>query len=109
MFLEDNEFHDRFYEEQLADFIRGADALITDTTYTDEEYKTKVGWGHSCVSKVVELAHRGEVKTLYLFHHDPDQSDADIDKKLEVAEQLLIDKPSDTKVLAPSESQLFRI
>jgi len=109
MYLEDSEYHDRFYEDQLADFVRGSDALITDTTYMDDEYETKVGWGHSCVSKVVELAHRGEIKTLYLFHHDPDQSDADIDKKLEVAEELLHDKRSDTKVLAPSEGQLFRI
>ena len=109
MFLEDSEFHDRFYEEQLAEFVDGTDALITDTTYTDEEYRTKVGWGHSCVSKVVELADRGNVKTLYLFHHDPDQNDADIDAKLKMAEEALAKRNSDTQVVAPSEGDLIQI
>lgn len=109
MYLDDHPHHDAHYEARLAEFVEGADALITDTTYTDDEYKTKVGWGHSCVSKVVELADRAKVKTLYLFHHDPDQSDRDIDEKLATAQHLLSERKSTTQVLAPEEGQLFRI
>jgi len=91
------------YVEQLADFVRGADVLITDTTYRDAEYPSKVDWGHSCVSQVVELAARAEVKSLHLFHHDPDQTDDDIDLKLEEARQGLARLGSKVVCEAPSE------
>ena len=42
------------------EFIGGSDILITDTTYTDVEYPSKMGWGHSCVDRVVDLADRAD-------------------------------------------------
>ena len=77
--------HNPAYEDHLAAFVQGADVLITDTTYNDEEYVSKLGWGHSGVREVVSLAHRAGVKALHLFHHDPDQDDAAIDAKLQQA------------------------
>ncbi len=77
------------YIEQLAAFVKGADVLITDTTYRDSEYSSKVDWGHSCVSQVAELAAKAQVKRLHLFHHDPDQTDAAIDLKLADAREAL--------------------
>ena len=109
MFKETSEFYFPHYEKKLADFCRDADALITDTTYTDEEYETKVGWGHSCISKVVQLADAADVDTLYLFHHDPDQSDADIDNKHELAAKMLIERESSVKLETPKEGDLFKI
>jgi phosphoribosyl 1,2-cyclic phosphodiesterase/ActR/RegA family two-component response regulator len=107
--LVDSEFYNPFYVKNLTKFIHGADILITDTTYTDEEYKTKIGWGHSCVSRVVDLAHTAEVKQLLLFHHDPDQTDVDIDRKYEAAVALLKERNSATECLAPTEGQIFKI
>lgn len=107
--LEDSEFYNPFYVKNLTSFIRGTDILITDTTYTDEEYVTKVGWGHSCISRVVDLAHSGEVKQLLLFHHDPDQTDADIDRKLQAAVSQLDERNSATRCLAPTEGQVFKV
>lgn len=109
MFLEDNEFYNAHYERKLADFVRGCDILITDTTYSDEEYVSKVGWGHSCVSKVARLAHEGEVKQLFLFHHDPDQSDDDIDVKLATTQKTLTDMGSNTVCLAPMEGDVYLV
>ena len=109
MFMEDSDFHSPHYEEKLAEFCKDTDVLVTDTTYTDEEYATKVGWGHSCISKVVNLADVANAKTLYLFHHDPDQTDDDIDAKLETAVNLLAKRNSNTEVLAPREGQRFKI
>jgi ribonuclease BN (tRNA processing enzyme) len=83
LFPTDNPRHNARYAEQLANFVRGTDLLITDTTYRDHEYPSKMEWGHSSVSQVVTLAARAEVKRLHLFHHDPDQTDDDIDAKLE--------------------------
>lgn len=107
--LEDGEFFNPFYMKNLINFVRGTDVLITDTTYTDAEYASKVGWGHSCVGRVADLAHDAEVKSLHLFHHDPDQTDADIDRKFELAQARLKEKNSAVECLAPSEGQVFKI
>jgi phosphoribosyl 1,2-cyclic phosphodiesterase len=89
-YITDNELHlpsdprhDPAYVERLANFVRDADLLITDTTFRDGEYPGKVDWGHSCVSEVADLAARAQVKRLHLFHHDPDQTDEVIDLKLQ--------------------------
>jgi len=109
MFLEDSDYYTPHYEAKLAEFCKDADALITDSTYTDEEYTTKVGWGHSSISQVVNLANAANAKKLYLFHHDPDQTDSDIDAKLETAVNLLSKLNSNTEVIAPREGQRFKI
>lgn len=101
--------HNQNYWLKLTDFIRGTNILITDTTYTDEEYESKVGWGHSPVSEVVKLAHEAEVKELHLFHHDPDQDDEDIERKFKTATSLLKQMGSSTICVAPAESQTFKI
>jgi len=103
MFLVGQPGHNPGYIQRLADFCRGADALITDTTYADSEYPTKVGWGHSSVGQVADLAARAEVDTLYLFHHDPDQGDDQIDAKLEDMRTALMMLGSEVKCLAPGE------
>ena len=66
----------------LVDFVSGADLLIADGQYTDEEYKTKVGWGHPRATTVVDLAVAAGVKQLAITHHDPMQTDVDVEKKI---------------------------
>lgn len=95
--------HDAARLERLIGFVQGADALITDATYTDSEYESKAGWGHSCVSQVVDLAHHAEVGALYLFHHDPGQGDEEIDAKLAQARTMLQQLGSQTTCFAPAE------
>ncbi len=58
----------------------GVDLLIHDTQYTDEEYPEHIGWGHSSASHVATFAERAKVDRLWLFHHDPTHTDADIDR-----------------------------
>ena len=101
LYLPDSDNYSREYVTRLADFVRGAEVLVTDTTYTDEEYKSRVGWGHSCVSQVADLAARAEVKQLCLFHHDPDQNDEAIDRKLETMQELLHSFGSKVEATAP--------
>jgi phosphoribosyl 1,2-cyclic phosphodiesterase len=109
LYLPTDTRHDARYVDRLADFVRGADVLITDTTYRDHEYPTKVDWGHSCVGQVVDLAARAEVKRLHLFHHDPDQTDVDIDAKLDDARKELARVGSKVTCEAPAEgSSLIR-
>ena len=103
LYLRTDPRYDPTYVERLANFVRGADLLITDTTYRDHEYASKVDWGHSCVSEVADLAARAKVKRLHLFHHDPDQSDDDIDLKLKETREALVRLGSNVLCEAPSE------
>jgi phosphoribosyl 1,2-cyclic phosphodiesterase/CheY-like chemotaxis protein len=77
----DSEFARR-QDAKLQDFIRDADIVISDAQYDAQEYPSHVGWGHSCVDDVVALAMVSGVKQLFLFHHDPDHSDAHIAQML---------------------------
>ena len=69
--------------DEVVDPVKGADLLIADAQFTDAEYLKKVGWGHPRASTVVDLAIQAGVKQLALYHHDPMQSDEDVDAKVE--------------------------
>lgn len=105
----DSGLREEGYVRKLTKFVAGADALIMDSTYTDEEYLRHVNWGHSPLSEVVSLAHQSGVKTLYLVHHDPDQDDDAIAAKLAQARAQLKALNSATKCNAPVEGQLLSI
>jgi phosphoribosyl 1,2-cyclic phosphodiesterase len=73
VFATDTEgYHD--WDKRLAQFARGADLLIHDAEYTEEEYlnpvQPKQGWGHSTWQMAVRVAKAAEVKQLALTHHD---------------------------------------
>src|SRR5262249_37273141 len=61
------------------------DVLILDAQYTDEEYRSHIGWGHGSLSTAVALAADADVKKLILFHHDPTHNDEMIDKMASIA------------------------
>jgi diguanylate cyclase (GGDEF)-like protein len=56
-------------------FMRGADLVIHDAQYTQEEYSNRLGWGHSTVEYATDVALAAGVKRLALFHHDPAHDD----------------------------------
>jgi phosphoribosyl 1,2-cyclic phosphodiesterase len=57
----------------------GADLLIHDAQYTDDEYSAHLGWGHSSLSDALAFARRAAVGRLLLFHHDPLHGDEFLD------------------------------
>ena len=57
----------------------GSDLLIHDAQYTREEYKDRVGWGHSSIPDAYSFAEMTGVNHLVPFHHDPGHSDTDLD------------------------------
>ncbi len=59
--------------------VRGADLLIYDSTYSDEEYPSRVGWGHSTWQECLRLAEEAGVGRAVVFHHDPSRTDSDLD------------------------------
>jgi len=69
-------------DENIIELARGADALIYDSMYTDEEFTTRVGWGHSTYSEALRIAEAAQVKHLFFFHHDPEHDDTFLDEQL---------------------------
>jgi phosphoribosyl 1,2-cyclic phosphodiesterase len=57
----------------------GADLLIHDAQYTDDEYPAHLGWGHCSLADALAFGRRAQVQQLLLFHHDPRHSDAFLD------------------------------
>ena len=62
-------------DERHITFLRGANLVIHDAQYTGDEYRDKVGWGHSSIEYAVDVALAAGVERLVLFHHDPAHDD----------------------------------
>lgn len=76
-------------DPDLCTFVAGADLVIYDTTYTEEEYEGHVGWGHSTWQSGVALCKAAGAKALAAFHHHPFRDDAQLDAiEAELAEAL---------------------
>jgi len=58
---------------------QGADLLIHDAQYTEEEYADRIGWGHSSIEHTWAFAKQAGVRRLVTFHHDPGHSDNQLD------------------------------
>ena len=67
-------------DQNILGLIEGSDLVIYDSTYTEEEYKLKVGWGHSTWNVGVDLCQTANVRKMAIFHHDPDHEDDIMDK-----------------------------
>ncbi|HEY5035983.1 MAG TPA: response regulator [Chthoniobacterales bacterium] len=88
---------------KLIEFLRGADVLIMDAQYTDDEYQLKKGWGHGSLSTVVSLALDADVRKLFLFHHDPEHDDRKVDQIVEGARTLVLESGKSVEVEAARE------
>jgi phosphoribosyl 1,2-cyclic phosphodiesterase len=78
-YITDIELGDGPFDEGAMVLAKGAGALIIDSTYTDQEMPSHIGWGHSSWQQVVRFANEAGVEKLCLFHHDPDHDDAFMD------------------------------
>jgi phosphoribosyl 1,2-cyclic phosphodiesterase len=63
----------------IYDFVRGADLLIHDSTYTPDEYAVHRGWGHSPYPFALKVAREAGVRRLVLFHHEHTHDDERVD------------------------------
>ncbi len=84
--------HFTFVDPNLIALARGADVLIYDAMYTDDEYLGnvgfhRVGWGHSTWQYAARTAIEAGVKQLVLFHHDPAHDDACLEAIERLAQQ----------------------
>jgi phosphoribosyl 1,2-cyclic phosphodiesterase len=72
------------------DFFKNADVLIFDAMYaTLEQTVEKENYGHSTAVIGIGIALSAGVKTLVLFHHDPESSDSQVAQSYFEAKQYL--------------------
>jgi phosphoribosyl 1,2-cyclic phosphodiesterase len=104
-YLTDNELGPAEEWGPLVGFLRGTDVLVHDAMFTQAEADTRVGWGHSSVERVVDLAVAAGVGQVALFHHDPNRSDHEMDRLLEVARVRAAGRAPGMRIDAATEGQ----
>jgi phosphoribosyl 1,2-cyclic phosphodiesterase len=88
-YLTDTEHVPGAPDRNILALIDGADLVIYDSMYTDAEYDTYVGWGHSTWQEGVRLCRAARAKRLAVFHHDPEHDDDLLDGIARVVEKQL--------------------
>ena len=87
-YITDTEQREDGPDANILSLIDGADIVIYDSMFTDDEYPDFKGWGHSTWEEGARLCEAANVDTFVLFHHMPERSDADLDKIAKDAEAL---------------------
>ncbi len=59
----------------LIEFFSECDLLIHEAQYTSDEYKNKIGWGHSSIPNASVLLKYTKVPEWIVTHHDPQHDD----------------------------------
>jgi phosphoribosyl 1,2-cyclic phosphodiesterase len=78
----------------------GADLLIHDTQYTEQEYQARIGFGHSSIQHAFQFAELTNVKHFIPFHYDPTHSDEELDR---IFDEAIADQRSDYQVTPSRE------
>lgn len=71
-------------DEPFVEFIRGADLLSVDATYTEDEYTgragpPRAGWGHATHDACIRHGRAAGVAHIALTHHEPARTDDALD------------------------------
>ncbi len=72
--------------ERHLEYFQGADVIVLDAQYTLGEAIEKYNWGHSSYSLAVEFVREFGIKKLYLYHHDPLNTDTQMEGLLRSAQ-----------------------
>ena len=65
--------------KELENFSKDADILFYDGQFTEEEYPSKIGWGHSTWRQGIEIAKNSNVEKVVIIHHNPNSDDDKLD------------------------------
>ena len=76
--------HGQGLDPRLVKFSEGADLLLHDAQYSEDEYfgragPSRVGWGHATWNQAVQTGIDAGVGRLALIHHDPTRTDDQVD------------------------------
>lgn len=85
-FVPDNEIN--LDPDAAVALATGADILMHDAQYTEAQYPSKVGWGHSSVRDFAEFVQRTGPGRAFMFHHDPAHDDEVLEEMRDDAAEL---------------------
>ena len=85
-YVTDTEHQEGRRDRNVLDLIQGADLVVYDASYTDEEYPKFRNWGHSTWQEGVRLCDAAGARRLVIFHHDPAHDDDFMDGVAKAAE-----------------------
>jgi DNA-binding response OmpR family regulator len=91
------------------EFIRDADLVIHDAQYTAAEYPAKIGWGHSTIEYVTDMAVAANVRHVALYHHDPGRSDDAVDQLIEAAQDRARTMGSPLLISGAAEGSVYEL
>ena len=113
VFLTDNELgykHEGGLDFQdYLEFARGADLLMHDAEYKEEEYIKTRGWGHSVYKDALNLALDAGVKKLGLFHHNQERFDNEIDEIVNDCQEEINRRGKKMECFAVGQSMEFKL
>jgi phosphoribosyl 1,2-cyclic phosphodiesterase len=116
VYISDNELaaHETYrsragWRDQLVEFVRGARLLVHDATYTAEEIQQHRGWGHSTYDEAVALALDAGVEELILFHHRPERSDDEVDRRVAECQALVGRRGGTVRIRAAAEGMTLSV
>ena len=79
----EHKLEDRAEADQIAAFFKNADVVIFDAMFSlADAISVKADWGHSSNIVGVELCQMARAKHLVLFHHEPANDDATLERLL---------------------------
>lgn len=95
--------------DEVLELCRGADLVIHDAQYTEDEFAVKHDWGHCTIDYAVEVAAQAGARSLALFHHDPSHDDDTMDRLTDHAVRVAGPRTSLESVVAAAEGMVIRL
>jgi phosphoribosyl 1,2-cyclic phosphodiesterase len=80
VYVSDHEAGDPAVDQGIRELAEGADVLVHDAQWTEEEAARFTGYGHSSWAQAVEAAREASARTLVLFHHHHRHDDDTLDE-----------------------------
>lgn len=74
-YIVDTEHVEGKTDQHVLQLMEDADVVIYDTTYAEEEYPVKQGWGHSTWEEGARLCGLAKAKLFVPFHYSPEHTD----------------------------------
>lgn len=95
--------------KQFIDFCRGADILIHDAQYLEQELTNNSGFGHSSYEQALRLGLDAGAKHLIFFHHNPERGDREISRIINKFKSQLASKNCTMSLSAAREGLELRL
>jgi len=96
-------------DRRHVEFLAGADLIVHDAQYSLDEYRDKVGWGHTPAECAVDYAAGAGARRLALYHHDPMRDDDAIERLLDACRHRAAAVGGELEVFAAAEGQAIEL